>query len=138
MEFVSRLANLSDIFDTQPHEHVFSRSKQHYSRFYLKIASVFKKIDLWITNTEAKQCHVFKVLSSLQHSEKLFQEICCHLKLVKSELMHYFPNIDVRMFQIRSLWIHSFYLLEPKPIKCRLEQENKKKSLTFCQTRQLK
>ena len=40
---------------------------------------------------------MFKNLSSLQyqHSEKLFQEICCHLKLLKTELMHYFPNIDI-------------------------------------------
>ena len=39
---------------------------------------------------------MFKDLSSLQsqHSKKLFQEICCHLKLLKTELMHYFPNID--------------------------------------------
>ena len=35
----------------------------------------------------------------------------------------------VRMFQIRSLWIHPFYLFE---------QENKRKSLTFRLMRQLK
>ena len=39
---------------------------------------------------------MFKDLSSLQyqHNEKLFQEICCRLKLLKTELIHYFPNID--------------------------------------------
>ena len=54
------------------------------------------KQHLWTTNIEVKQYHMFKDLSSLQsqHSEKLFQKNCCHLKLLKTELMHYFPNID--------------------------------------------
>ena len=39
---------------------------------------------------------MFKDLSLLQsqQSEKLFQETCCHLKLLKTEWMHYYPNID--------------------------------------------
>ena len=65
--------------------------------FVSKLQVYVRKLDLWTTNIEAKQYHMFKNLSSLQsqHSEKLFQEICCHLKLLKTELIHYFPNIDI-------------------------------------------
>ena len=39
-----------------------------------------------------------KNLSSLQHREKLFQEICYQLKLLETELMHCFPNIHDRPY----------------------------------------
>ena len=65
--------------------------------FLSKLQAYVQKLDWWTTNIEVKQYHMFKDLSLLQyqHSEKLFQEICCHLKLLKTELMHYFPNIDI-------------------------------------------
>ena len=66
------------------------------SDFVSKLQAYLRKLDLWTTNNEAKQYHMIKDVSSLQHqhSEKLFQENCCHLKLLKTEFKHYFPNKD--------------------------------------------
>ena len=63
---------------------------------------------------------MFKDLSLLQyqHSEKLFQEICCHLKLLKTELMHYFPNIDI------SPYVSNPFFVDPSVLSVRTgEQE---------------
>ena len=130
-EFLLKLAYLSNIFDTLNHMNMFSQGPNStIADFVSKLQAYVRKLDLWTTNIEAKQYHMFKDLSLLQyqHSKKLFQEICCHQKLLKMELMHYFSNI-VHIFQICSLWIHPFYLFE---------QENKRKSLTSSLTRQLK
>ena len=88
-EFLSRLAYLSNIFDTLNHMNMFFQGPNStIADFVSKLEAYVRKLDLWTTNIEGKQYHVFKDLSSLQyqHSEKLFQEICCHLKLLKSEL----------------------------------------------------
>ena len=88
-EFLSRLAYLSDIFDTLNHMNMFFQGPNSTTAdFVSKLEAYVRKLDLWTTNIEGKQYHVFKDLSSLQyqHSKKLFQEICCHLKLLKSEL----------------------------------------------------
>ena len=129
-EFLSRLAYVSDIFDSLNHMYMFFQGPNStISDFVSKLPAYLRKLDLWTSRIEAKQNHMFKDLSSLQHqhSEKLFQEICCHLKLLKRIIFR--TKIVVRMFQIRSLWIHPFYLLE---------QENKRKLLPFSLTTQLK
>ena len=112
-EFLSRLAYLSDIFDTLNHMNMFFQgSKSTISDFVSKLLSYLRKLDLWTTNIEAKQYHMFKDLSSLQyqHSEKLFQEICCHLKLLKTELKHYFPNKDSSPYVSNSFFVDSSVL----------------------------
>ena len=61
-----------------------------------------------VDNTKAKQSHMFKNLSSLQlqHSKKLFQKICCHLKLLEVKLMHYFPKIGSSPFCFKSVFVN--------------------------------
>ena len=55
---------------------------------------------------------MFKNLSSLQHqhSEELFQEICCHLKLLKTELQYYFPNKDSSPYVSNPFFVDPFVL----------------------------
>ena len=108
-EFLSRLAYLSDIFDTLNHMNMFFQGPNStIADFVSKLQAYVRKLDLWTTNIEAKQYHMFKDLSSLQyqHSEKLFQEICCHLKLLKTELMHYFPNVDISPYVSNPLFVN--------------------------------
>ena len=82
-EFLSRLAYPSDIFDTLKHMNVFFQGPNStISDFFSKLQAYLRKLDLWTTSIEAKQYYMFKDLSSLQHqhTEKLFQEIGCHLQ----------------------------------------------------------
>ena len=62
-------------------------------------------------NIEAKQCRKFKNLPLLQRSEKLFGEICCHLKLLEAELMLYFPKIDSSSYVSNPFFVNSSVLL---------------------------
>ena len=113
MEFLSRLAYLSDIFDTLNHMNMFFQCPNStIPDFVSKLQAYVRKLDLWTTNIEAKQYQMFKDLSSLQyqHIEKLFQEICCHLKLLKTELMHYFPNIDISPYVSNPFFVDLFVL----------------------------
>ena len=108
-EFLSRLAYLSDIFDTLNHMNMFFQGPNStIADFVSKLQAYVQKLDLWTTNIEAKQYHMFKNLSSLQyqHNKKLFQEICCHLKLLKTELMHYFPNVDISPYVLNPLFVN--------------------------------
>ena len=127
-EFLSRLAYLSDIFDTLNHMNMlFQGPNSNIADFLSKLQAYVRKLDLWTTNIEAKQYHMFKELSSLQyqHSEKLFQEICCHLKLLKTELMHYFPNIDI------SPYVSNPFFVDPSVLSVGIgEQEELTSSLT--------
>ena len=77
------------------------------SDFVSKLQVYLRKLDLWTTSIETKQFHMFKDLFSLQHqhSEKLFQEIRCHLKLLKTELKHYFPNKDSSPYVSNPLFV---------------------------------
>ena len=109
-EFLSRLAYLSDIFDTLNHMNMFFQGpNSNIADFFSKLQAYVRKLDLWTTNIEAKRYHMFKDLSSLQYqcSEKLFQEICCHLKLLTTELMHYFSNTDI------SPYVSNLFLVDP-------------------------
>ena len=63
MEFVSRLAYQSEIFDTLNDMNMFFQGP-------LKLQAYLRKPDLWISKIEVKQCHMFKIFSSLQRSEK--------------------------------------------------------------------
>ena len=112
-EFLSRLAYLSDIFDTASHIHMFFQDQNSIiSDFVSKLQAYLRKLDLWKMNIEVKQYHMFKDLSSLQHqqSKKLFQEICYHLKLLKTELKHYFPNKDSSPYVSNPFFVDPFVL----------------------------
>jgi len=61
-----------------------------------KLEALFRKLDIWMKNLDSRQFGMFKLLSSLprQPTEKLCEEIGCHLKQLKAQLMHYFSAIN--------------------------------------------
>ena len=66
MEFVSRLAYLSDIFDALNHLNMSFQSPNSITAdFVSKLQAYLRKLNLTIINIEAKQCHVYKNLSWL-------------------------------------------------------------------------
>ena len=66
MEFLLKLAYLSDSFDTLNHINMFFQGpKTTISDFVSKLQAYLQKLDFWTTNIEAKQYHMFKDLSSL-------------------------------------------------------------------------
>ena len=81
MESASRLAYLQDIFDTLNHTNMFFQGPNSIIADVVSKLQAYlrKQLGLWITSVEAKQCHTFKNIFSLQlqHSKKLFHEICC-------------------------------------------------------------
>ena len=122
MEFPSMLAYLSDIFDTSNHmSMLFQGPNSTISDFVSKLQAYLRKLDLWTTNIENEQYHMLKDLSSLQHqhSEKLFQEIRCHLKLLKTELKYYFPNKN------NSPYVSNPFFVDPSvpPVGTREQEE---------------
>ena len=61
-EIVSRLAYLLDIFDTLNHMNMFFQGPNStISDFVSKLQAYLRKLDLWTTNIEAKQYHMFKI-----------------------------------------------------------------------------
>ena len=83
------------------------------------------------------QSYVKAVSPEIIFTQRLIHSFALFAKVLPPELLSCLQQIVkivnfvkiVRMFQIRSLWIHPFYLLE---------QEKKRKSLTSSLTRQLK
>ena len=94
-EFISRLAYLSDIF--QPLNLInllFQESNSNIAVFILKLKAFIRKLDVWTKNVKFKQFGIFKLLTTLlvEPSDKLYQEFEDHLKLLRTKLMHYFPD----------------------------------------------
>ena len=122
MEVISRLAYLSDIFDTLNHMNMFFQSPNSIIAYVVaKMQTYQRKLDLWTTSIEVKQFkNMFKNLSSilLHHSEKLVEEICCHLKLLKTELMHHFSNID------SSQYVSNLFFVDPSALPLRTRKQN--------------
>lgn len=95
-EFISRLAYMSDIFETLNNITLFFEGpNSSISDFISKLEAFIRKLDIWMKNMENKQYGMFRLLTSLQRqpNDKLCQEIRCHLELLRTELIHYFPDI---------------------------------------------
>jgi len=60
-----------------------------------KLEAFVRKLDIWMKNVDSREFGMFRFLSCLprQPTEKPCEEIGCHLKQLKTELMHYFPAI---------------------------------------------
>ena len=95
-DFISRLANLSDIFQIFNHVNLsFQESNSNITVFISKLEAFIRKLDVWTKNVESKQFGMFQLLAALpvDPNAKLSQEIDEHLKLLRTEMMHYFPDL---------------------------------------------
>ena len=101
-EFISRLAYLSDVFQIFNHIGLnlsFQGSNSNITIFILNLEAFIRKLDtmldVWIKNVESKQFEMFQLLTSfpVDPNAKLSQEINEHLYLLRTEMMHYFPDL---------------------------------------------
>ena len=95
-EFISWLAYLSHIFQIFNHINLsFQGSNSNITVFISKLEAFIRKLDVWTKNVESKQFGMFQLLTALPVDPiaKLSQEIDEHLKLLRTEMMHYFPDL---------------------------------------------
>ena len=95
-DFISRMAYLSDIFQTPNVINLsFQRSNSNIGVFISKLEAFNRKLDVWTKNVESKQFGMFQLLTILlvEPNDQLSQEIHDHLKLLRMELLHYFPDL---------------------------------------------
>ena len=95
-EFISRLAYLSDIFQALNLRNLlFQGSNSNITVFISKLEAFIRKLDVYTKNVQSKQCVMLQLLTllSVELNDKLSQEIEDHLKLLRMELLHYFPDL---------------------------------------------
>ena len=70
----------------------FQGPNSSISDFICKLEAFIGNLEIWINNLENKQNRMFKLLTYLQRqpNEKILEKIKCHLKQLRTELMHYF------------------------------------------------
>ena len=95
-DFISRMAYLSDIFQALNVINLsFQGSNSNIAVFISKLEAFTRKLDFWTKNVESKQFGMFQLLTTLsvEPNDQLSQEIHDHLKLLRMELLHYFPDL---------------------------------------------
>ena len=95
-DFISRMAYLSDIFQALNVINLsFQGSNSNIAVFVSKLEAFTRKLDFWTKNVESKQFGMFQLLTTLsvEPNDQLSQEIHDHLKLLRMELLHYFPDL---------------------------------------------
>ena len=95
-EFISRLAYLSDIFQTLTLINLsFQGSNSNIAVSISKLKAFIPKLYVWTKNVKSKQFGIFQLFTALSvdPNDKLPQEIENHLKLLRTKLMHYFPDV---------------------------------------------
>ena len=95
-DFISRMAYLSDIFQALNVINLsFQGSNSNIAVFISKLEAFTRKLDFWTKNVESKQFGMFQLLTtfSVEPNDQLSQEIHDHLKLLRLELLHYFPDL---------------------------------------------
>jgi len=96
-EFISRLAYLSDIFQALNLKNLlFQGSNSNIAVFISKLEAFIRKLDVWTINVRSKQFGMFQLLTALliEPNDKLSQDIEDHLKLLRTDMMHYFPDLE--------------------------------------------
>ena len=92
------LAYLSDMFEALNNMNLFFQGPNSFiPDFISKLEAFIRKLDIWMKNVDSRQFGMFQLLSSLprQPNEKLCGDIGCHLKQLKTKLMHYFPAMNL-------------------------------------------
>ena len=95
-EFISRLAYLSDIFQIFNHINLsFQGLNSNITDFISKLEAFIRNLDVWTKNLERKHFGMFQLFTTLpvDPNAKLSQEIDKHLNLLRTEMMHYFPDL---------------------------------------------
>ena len=95
-EFISRLAYLSDIFQAINLINLsFQGSNSNIAIFISKLEAFIRKLDVGTKYVKSKQFGMFQLLTTLsvEPNDKLSQEIEDHLKLLRKELLHCFPDV---------------------------------------------
>ena len=90
------MAYLSDIFQALNVINLsFHRSNSNIAVFISKLEAFTRKLDFWTKNVESKHFGMFQLLTTLsvEPNDQLSQEIHDHLKLLRMELLHYFPDL---------------------------------------------
>ena len=94
--FISQMAYLSDIFQAlNVINLLFQGSNSNITVFISKLEAFTRKLDVWTKNVESKQFGMFQLLTALsvEPNDQLSQEIHDHLKLLRMELLNYFPDL---------------------------------------------
>ena len=94
-DLISRMAYLSDIFQALNIINFwFQKSNSNIAAFISKLEAFTRKLDFWTKNVESKQFGMFQLLTTLsvEPNDQLSQEIHDHLKLLRMELLYYFPD----------------------------------------------
>ena len=94
--FISRMAYLSNIFQTLNVINLsFQGSNSNITVFISKLEAFTRKLVVWTKNVESKQFGMFQLLTTLsvEPNDQLSQEIHDHFKLLRMELLHYFPDL---------------------------------------------
>uniref|UniRef100_UPI00358DF206 zinc finger BED domain-containing protein 5-like n=1 Tax=Myxine glutinosa TaxID=7769 RepID=UPI00358DF206 len=107
VRWLSRGNTTRRLFELRDELLVFFTEKEHdfqkrsggpnctVSDFISKLGAFVRKLDLWIKNVESKRYGMFELLTTLESepNDEFSQEIIRHLSLLKTELMHYFPDV---------------------------------------------
>ena len=106
--FISRMAYLSDIYQTLNVINLsFQGSNSNNTVFILKLEAFTRKVVVWTKNVESKQFGMFQLLTTLsvEPNDQLSQEIHDHLKLLRMELLHYFPDLASCTYAVNTFHI---------------------------------
>ena len=101
MEFVGRLAYLSDIFEVPNNFDISFQGTNGTLPEYIS------KLALWIENVKNKKYAMFNLLTSVEDKpdDEFSEEIACHLSQLKKELMHYFPDVTSCAYCINPFFV---------------------------------
>ncbi|XP_077966899.1 zinc finger BED domain-containing protein 5-like [Styela clava] len=120
--FILQLAYLSDIFQAlNDVNRSFQGPDRSIQDFVSKLEAFVRKLDLWMKKVESKRYGMFEFLTTVswEPNEKLSQEIAEHLRLLRTELMHYFPDTICRPYMVNSFFVDPALL----PVKTSEQEE---------------
>ncbi|XP_076812724.1 zinc finger BED domain-containing protein 5-like [Clavelina lepadiformis] len=85
----------------------FQGSNSNITLFITNLEAFIRTLDIWTKNVESKQHGMFKLLTTLpvDHSDKLSQDVADHFKLLRTELMHYFPDLVSCTYALNPFYI---------------------------------
>ncbi|XP_077974737.1 zinc finger BED domain-containing protein 5-like [Styela clava] len=108
-EFILQLAYLSDIFQAlNDVNRSFQGPDRSIQDFVSKLEVFVRKLDIWMKNVESKRYGMLEFFTTVswEPNEKLSQEIAEHLRLLITELMHYFPHTICCPYMVNPFFVN--------------------------------